>query len=343
MKKIFTKITNHKKDKQPVSNRITADTVALHRQKILSGGRRFKYPIQYEKHKLVFNTIIIGVAAVVVAIIIGWWQLYLAQNTSEFMYRVTRVIPVAVAKIDGQDVTYSDYLMKYRSSVHYLQQKEQVDFNTKDGKKRVDYLKRESMSDALADAYAAKLAQNLHITVSDSELSNFLKNQRKTSDGEISEQTYDSVILDYYGWTLSEYRSVMRTKLLRQKVSYAVDTNAKKAVNIANTEIKKNPSSDFRALAAKIGFGASYGNSGWVPKTNQDGGLAIAATKLAKNGVSPVIKTTNGSGYYIVRLVDMDDTKVNYEYIQIPLTTFDSKFKKIESSSATQIYIAVKV
>lgn len=343
MIKVLKKITKSKKESEPTSNRITADTVALHRKKVLAGGRRFKYPIQYEKHKLVFNAIIIGIATLIVATLVVWWQLYIVQNTSEFMYRVTSVVPLSVAKIDNQDVLYSNYLMKYRSSIHYLEQKEQVDLSTKDGKQHIDYIKQESMSDALADAYATKLSKELNISVSDSELSTFLKDQRQTSDGEISEQTYNSVVLDYYGWNASEYRSVMRTKLLRQKVSYAIDTSATKTINDVYSNIQKNPTVDFRTLSSQIGSGATYGSSGWVPKTNQDGGLALAASKLGKNGVSNILKSTNGNGYYVIRLIDINDTKVSYEYIQVPLTTFDNRFKKIKSSSETKIYISVKI
>ena len=40
-------------------SRITNETVAEHRERILAGGRRFKYPVQYARHRLVINTIII--------------------------------------------------------------------------------------------------------------------------------------------------------------------------------------------------------------------------------------------------------------------------------------------
>ena len=59
---------------------------------------------------------------------VGWWQLYKNQSTSDFMYHVTEVLPLPVAKVDGEFVLYRDYLMKYRSSVYYLEQKEQVRF-----------------------------------------------------------------------------------------------------------------------------------------------------------------------------------------------------------------------
>jgi len=124
MKRILRKI--RKQPEVPPSSRITSETVAHHRERILAGGRRFKYPVQYARHKLVFNAILISLSALIVVLFVGWWQLYKAQNTSEFMYRITKVVPMPIASIDGQSVLYSDYLLKYRSSVHYLEQKEQV-------------------------------------------------------------------------------------------------------------------------------------------------------------------------------------------------------------------------
>jgi len=344
MKKLLHKILRKKTDVQPPS-RITSETVAEHREKILAGGRRFKYPIQYARHKLVINAIIISLVALIAVIAVGWWQLYPAQNTSEFMYRITKVLPVPVATVDGQPVLYSDYLMKYLSSIHYLGQKEQVSFKTDDGKRQVEYIKQQSMKDAIADAYASKLAKDMGITVSSSELEAFLVAQRQSNDGTISEQTYNAVILDYYGWSPDEYRHVTEEKLLRQKVSYAMDKPALDASNGVEASLIKNPKIVMKNLAKTIsnqsGVKVTYGASGLVPKDNQDGGLASAAIKLKKNHISSVIKSTLGDGYYVIRLLGSNSTQVSYEYIHIPLTAFTSALDGVISSGKVKEYITI--
>src|SRR5664279_913096 len=151
-------------------SRITNETVAEHRERILAGGRRFKYPMQYARHKLVVNAIIIILVTVLTLILVGWWQLYPVQNTSTFFYRVTRVLPLPVASVDGQQVRYGDYLMHFNGSAHYLQQSEQVDLNSDDGKRQLDFIKRKSMDKVIADAYAAKLAREQNIIISDAEI-----------------------------------------------------------------------------------------------------------------------------------------------------------------------------
>lgn len=343
MKKLINRI--RKRKDLPPSSRITSETVAEHREHILSGGRKFKYPIQYVRHKLVINAIIISVSAVIVAIIIGWWQLYPMQNTTEFMFRVTKVIPVPVAAVDGQPVLYSDYLMKYLSSVHFLETKEQLNQKTDDGKRQIEYIKQQSLQDAISDAYAKKLAQTMGISVSDSEFKTFLKEKRQISNGEISEQSYNAIVLDWFGWSPDEYRHMTESKLLSQKVAYALDKDALATANKVGNAVKADPKSDFKNLAATIakqsGLAVSYGTSGWVPLYNQDGGLATGAAKLKAQAVSGIIKSSLGKGYYVVRLLDVSDSQIKYEYVQVPLTAFAKALAQVEKEHKVSRYISV--
>lgn len=344
MKKLLHKIKSRNPEPQ-TSSRITNDTVVEHREQILAGGRRFKYPVQYARHRLVFNAIIISVVALIVVVLVGWWQLYPAQNTSEFMYRVTKVIPVPVAKVDGQFVLYSDYLMKYRSSIYYLEKGEHVSLKTDDGKRQVEYIKQQAMQDSIADAYAQKLANQMGLSVSDVELEAFLKQQRQTIDGETLEQTYYSTIEDYYNWSPSEYRHVMRSKLLRQKVAYTIDKDAQAMVDQIADRLSKDSKISLKDLASSLSGGddskVTYGASGMVPKSNHDGGLALAASRLQKQQISSVVKTTSGDGYYFVRLLDSNQTQISYEYIKVPLNEFNQQMDRVTSNNLIEEYIDV--
>lgn len=343
MKKILTKLFK-RKEEPPVASRITTDTVAEHRERILAGGRKFKYPIQYARHRLVINATLIGLSVLIAAIVVGWWQLYPAQNTSQFIYRITKFIPVPVANIDGQSVLYSDYLMKYLGAVHYLEQKEQLNIKSDDGKEQIKYVKSQSMQDAIADAYAVKLAGEMGLSVTDAELQAFLQLLRQSSDGETSEQTYNAVVSDFYGWSPEENAHMTKNKLLRQKVSYAMDSASLSLAEKLLEAVRLNPSADLKTTIESIsqdGLTATYGDSGWVPRSNQDGGLAIEAAKLAKLGYSSIIKTTAGDGYYIVRLLEINDDEVNYDYAKIPLTAYDSSLKSIIDSGDVDTFISI--
>jgi len=260
------------------------------------------------------------------------------------MYRVTRVLPLPVATIDGQTVLYSDYLMKYRSSIHYLESKERINLKSEDGKRQSDFVKSEAMDDALADAYAVKIAKQQNLTVTDAELQTFLKQQRNSTDGEVSEATYNAVILDYYGWSPQEYQHAMQTKLLRQKVAFAVDTDAQAVSKTVGAAILAG-NNDLKSVTSAVNLTAKvqvvYGSIGFVPKTNQDGGLAAAAASLQKGAISTVIKSTTGEGYYYIKLLDSNDTQVNYEYVHIPLTSFMKQLQTVKDQKKVQEFITI--
>ncbi|MBC7869001.1 SurA N-terminal domain-containing protein [Candidatus Saccharibacteria bacterium] len=341
MKKLLTKFRKKNVD---TSSRITNETVAEHRERILAGGRRFKYPVQYARHRLVFNAIIISIVATIIIGLVGWWQLYLAQNTSAFVYRVTAVLPLPVANVDGQPVPYSDYLMQYRSAAHYLVQKEQISIKSEDGKRQMQYIKQQAMQSAVADAYANKLAQKLNLSISDGELESSLKLQRQSSDGEVSQQTQDAAVLGLYGWSPDEYRHVLKNALLRQKVAYAIDDSALKVAESVGSQLKVE-NSNLQVIAdATNAAGANkvaYGTSGWVKRFNQDGGLALVASTLERGKTSGVVKSTKGDSYYFVRLLDSNDTQVSYEYIHIPLTTFTNEIEKLDKTGKVNRYISI--
>lgn len=341
MKKFQLKKRGAEKNTAP--SRITNETVAEHRERILAGGRRFKYPVQYARHRLVFNTIIVTVVALLLITGLGWWQLYVVQNSSAFFYRATRVLPLPVASVDGQSVRYSDYLMYYNSSVHYLQQSEQVNIQSEDGRRQVDYIKRKSMDNVISDAYAEKLAKELNISIDSARVDKVIEDDRNTVNGLISQETYDASALNVLGWTPDEYRQDARSKLIRQDVSYAIDTVAKQKQEKAATLLKQSTDLD-KVAAALGGQGAAkviVGMSGLVPKSNRDGGLSTTAASLDKGAISGVVKTTTGDGYYFVKLLEKNDTQVSYAYLKIPLTAFSEQLAALKKEGKVKEYISI--
>lgn len=316
--------------------RITNETVAEHRERVLAGGRRFKYPVQYAKHRLVINTIIISVVALVLVVAFAWWQLYPQQNTSTFFYRITRVLPLPVATIDGQSVAYSAYLSAFRSQEHYLETKEGVDLHSAESKQQLDFIKRKALDDAVADAYAAKIAGEKGVAVSDGQVDDAIKRQRESRDGVTSQEAYDAIVLDHFNWTPAEAREVTKSRLLRQEVAFAVDDTAKtqrdETIKLLKTE------ADFdkvaAAVPAKNNTKVQSGVAPLVPANNQDGGLAAAASKLSVGQVSDAFRSTTGDGYYVVKTLEKsNDGRVSYAYLKISLTVFDNQLKDIKKDS----------
>ena len=332
-----------RKQKPSLPPRITNETVAEHRERILAGGRRFKYPIQYGRRRLVINAILIGLATLVLTVAIGWWQLYIVQNTGNFMYQVTKVIPVPVAKVDGQFVRYSDYLMQYRSNIHLAEARPEtgIILTGEDGEKQRDYFKRMTLNNAITDGYAKKVAEDLDISVSDEEVQALFNEHRIASNGqELSRAAYSATINETYGWSEDEYLRILERQLLRQKVSLAIDNEAGELKDELAAKLKSD-GSNFEEVASQYEDRVELAAPGKVPRTNADGGLSQLAASLEPGKVSEAFVSRGIDGYYFVKLLEKTDKDVNYLSIKVPLTEFTSRLEKAQKQDGFKEYIKV--
>lgn len=342
MKKIaLRKVTMRKqKAEAEVPSRITNDTVAKHREQILAGGRRFKYPVQYARHKLVANAIIISLISLVVLAGLGFQQLYFAQNSSDFMFRLTQLVPVPVATVANEPVRFSDYLIQYRGSEHYLRKYDEVKMESEDGRRQLDGIKRYSLNSAEMNAYATKLAREKSITVTAKEVDDEVLSKRNTANGQISQETYDTSTRMLYGWTQGDYRQAIKMSLLRAKVAFAVDEKAQAKADRAAGLIAAGK--DLGAVAQEMGEGLAVQSPGLIDSTSSFNGLSVSSVAQLEQGkVSGALKSATDNGYYFVRVTQKTDTQVNFEFIHIPLTQFNEDFENLKKSN--QIHEFIKV
>lgn len=332
--------TRKKKDEPEVPSRITNDTVARHREQILAGGRRFKYPVQYARHKLVTNAIIISLVSLAILVALGFQQLYFAQNSSDFMYRITQLVPVPVATVANEPVRYSDYLIQYRGSEHYLRKYDEVKMESEDGKRQLEGIKRQSLNSAEVNAYAAKLAREKSISITTKEIDDEVLSKRNTANGQISQETYDASTRMLYGWNPSDYRQAIKTSLLRAKVAFAVDEKAKARADKAAELIASGK--DLGAVAQELGGGMAVQSPGLVDATSSFNGLNVSmVARLEQGKISSALKSTTDSGYYFVRVAQKTDTQVNFEFVHIPLTQFNEDFAELKKSNQIREFIKV--
>lgn len=317
----------------------------------MAGGRRFKYPVQYTKHRLVFTALAIGLALVVLFLSVSWWQLYRAQTTDAFYYRVTRVVPLPVAKVDDTYVKYGDYLLNYRMSETYLNTAEKAnEARYADGgsnKSLYDFYKAQAMDNAVTDAYAHKLAKEYNISISDEQIDQAIKALIQTSSGQstISQEVIDRSVEQLYGLSPAENRYYLRESMLRQAIAYHVDGSARKTSDEIKQTLEKRASTPFEEIVTKYEktpHPVQVLSSGWVKKDNKDGGLAAEAAKLKKDEVSGPIKPLGGDGYYFVKLIDTNsDGEINYQFIKVPLKQFKQQLEALKKEGKVQYYIEV--
>ena len=103
--------------KKKSSKKTEQEKVEERREEVLSQGRKFKYPLQWTRHRIVINTILIALVVSALILIGGWLALYRLGMTDDLLFRITEIIPVPVANVDGEEARFSDYLMFYRSSI----------------------------------------------------------------------------------------------------------------------------------------------------------------------------------------------------------------------------------
>lgn len=324
-------------------SRITNETVAEHREQILAGGRKFKYPVQYVRHKLVINAVLITLGALILLGVVGWWQLYPMQNTSAFMYRVTRAVPVPVGMVNGEPVLYSDYLVQYRLSEYYLSKYGEVKLDSQDGKRQLDYFKRQSMDKAIAVAYARQVARTHNVSVKDADVDAFITKERNTASGVVSQETYDASIQMLYNQSPSDYRLTIANGILKNRVAFVVDDNAAAQVKRALVLAQQN-AGDFVKVAAdlttSVGGKVVAGQSGLVNNTSKFGGLRVSElSKLDVGVVSGVLKSETDDGYYIVKVVEKNDTQTNFAYLHVPLTQMSDDLARFKKAGKITEYI----
>lgn len=337
-----------KRASKEVPSRITNETVAEHRERILAGGRRFKYPIQYARHKLVINALIISIVALVLLVLLGWWQLYIAQNSSSFMYRLTRLTNVPVASVDSEMVPFGDYLMLYRASEHWLGKYDEIKLDSKDGQVQLAHVKRQSLDNAEKHALATKLARERGLSVSEKEITAMIDQQRTMVNGRMTMESYEQTSRRLFDWSPEDNRLAVKASILRAKVSFAIDEKADSMQKRAGDIIRKH-GGDLEKAAEEIGEVADgqravVQTTGLIHNTSTLSGVGVPvaeAAKLPVGEVSGVMKSNTDEGYFFVKVLEKTDSQVNLAFIHIPLTEFDRRFEELRTSGKVKEFISV--
>lgn len=346
-----------KSKKAPTSLRITNDNISEHREDILAKGRKLKYPMQYSKKRLIVISIVVVVAAVTT---FGLWlnnALYKQQQTGDFFFSVTKILPLNVASVDGQPVRYQDYLRRLRADVHYYLNHEHRSFNSDEGEVELNYHKRKDLDVAEKAAYVEYLAEQNDISVNMDEVDAEITAMRE-ANGE-TEEGLISTLESYYGWSMSDYRLTTHDQMLEQAVSYAIDNEAKETADEVLEQLQAG--ADFSVVAGNGTSGDTTQQTGSASSvqtlpnvqnggtitaktTDQDPtGVVQAVSKLSVGELTEVgkMRSNNTNYYYIARLDAKDGEDIQYSLILIKLTKLDDDFAKLRADGKIEEYISV--
>lgn len=324
--------------------RITNETVAEHREEVLSSARKYIYPLSHSKRRVLVITTSLLVLAIVAFFVYCVTSLYKLQSTSTFMYGVTQVIPFPVAKAGPDWISYENYLFELRHTMHYYQTQQKEDFGTKSGKQHLAKLKHDALQQVIDAAYVKQLARQHHISVSTGEVNDEVALVRAQNRLGSNDQVFRSVLSEFWGWTVDDFRRELKQQLLAQKVVHALNTDVQ--VRAKNTLAQLQSGADFGTVASAVSDdlstkanGGNYGIA--VDQSNRDIAPQVASElfKLKPGEYSGVI--TTGYGLEIVKVIDSDGSKVHAAHIAFNFQSIQTYIGPLEAKQKPHRYIKV--
>lgn len=328
--------------KKKDSKKTEQEKVEERREEVLATGRKFKYPLQLTKHRIVVNTILIGAIVLAVLIVGGWFALYRLNMTDDILFRITKIFPAPVAHVDSSDVRFSDYLMLYRSSMTSLERQSTTQFEEGSIDEVRNEYKRTALSNAELYSYAEQIAKEKGITVSNDEIQAELNRHVKIGGIDRSEDSFLKIVNENFGLSKDEYERMIYLSLIKSKVATAIDTKANQLAEQVESILAAN---DYNYMAAveQLGSEIIYEETGGlVGSTNIDGGRATEAMKLEPNQSSSKFISMNGDGYYFVKLIKKTATEANFVSIKIPFTELDKQFNQLKEDGKINELIKIE-
>lgn len=325
--------------------RITNETVTQHREEVLGGARKYKYPLRQSRHKIVVISVILLTAVIIGFMSFVLLNLYKFQSTSAFMYKVTKAVPLPVARVGGTFVSYEDYLFEIRHYIHYFESQQDIDFNSEQGKAQLADQRKKSLEKVVNQAYIKRIAKEKGITVSKQEIDtqiDVLRNQNRLGG---DNKVFEDVLKDYWGWTVADFRRSIEQEILSQKVLRALDTGAKARADAAYAELKNGKSfadvakaySDDAATKDKggeLGFLVSKTDRNVPPQTIN------ALFKLKTGEYSEV--TDIGWGLEIVKNLGFEGDKIKASRIFISYQDINNFLNSYKEKQKAHTFIRVK-
>lgn len=332
-------------EENPGVPRITNETVAAHREEVLSGARKYIYPLQHSKHRIVLISSGIFIAAILVFLTYCVVSLYYLQSTSTFLYRVTQVLPFPVARSGHNFVSYENYLFELRHYMHYYEKQQDLSFGTDAGKQQLQSYKQRALDKVVNDALVKQIAEEKSVEVTDEELNKQFDIAREQNRLGGSDQVFEDVLREYWGWTVKDYRRSLRSEMLAQEVIAVLDQDATNKAKQAVNELATG--AEFGVVVNTYSNDeeskATGGDFGLVDKSNRNISPQTIDTlfNLKQNEVSAPVTIPYGNSYAleILKNLEAQGDRVRGAHIIIQLKDINEFLNDRKEQKPVRLYI----
>jgi len=327
------------------------ETLKTHREEALKRGRRHKRQLKKARFHVMVGSL--GFIFLVAALFFGYsfYLLQSKQSYSNLAYSASRIAPYNVSSVDGEKVSYEEYLFILKQNVHYLVEfngvgAEKIDVHTEDGNKIIEQKKREALSQAEAYAFIRKKARELDIKVDKSELDASI-DELLALRGNSSREELATTLRAHYGWDVSDYERFYGQVLLKKKVLSSIDEVAKAQLQKAKDqlaggvvfeEVAKLYSDDEVSKATggrigKVNFKLNNANLSYT---------ILEALKVLQEGAvsEPVI--TNDAFYIFKNIKTYSEDEKEIEMIRVQFKSVDSYMAELEAAGKIKRNIKLK-
>lgn len=328
--------------------RITNETITEHREEVLKGARKYIYPLQHSKHRIIVITVSISTAAIIAFLIYCTLGLYKFYQYNSFLYRVTQVVPFPIARAGNSFVDYENYLFELRHYVHYYQTQQQVNFGGAD-KQQLIRFRQQALTDVINNAYTKKLAQQNNVKVSNKEVNDLITEVRNQNRLGSNNKVFADVLRSYWGWSVSDFKRSLKDQMLSEKVAAALDKSANQKAQTVLAQIKAG--ADFGTVAkqmsedpAAAGNGGDYGLA--ITKDNPNIPPQVINTlfSMQPGQVSGIIlaspiKANSTPTLEIVKLLQKEGPTVTAQHISINLKSVSIYINELKTKQPAHSYV----
>ena len=324
--------------------KITDETVAEHREDVLSNARKFIYPLQHSRKRIVATSTSLIIVAVVMLLTYIGLALYRYQNTSSFIYGVTQIVPLPVAKVGGSWVSYESYLFELRRYMHYYETQQQVDFSTKAGQVQLDRYKQQAMNEVITNAYVNELASRYNVSVSSQQVNQEVALVQSQNRLGSSQREFNEVLSDFWGWNEADFKRELKAQMLQQAVVAKLDSATQQRAKAALNSL--NHGADFATLAAQVSDDTSTKSNGGQfpnPITQNDPNVAPQITQalfsLKPGQISGIINT--GYTLEIIKVISVQGDKVQAAHISFNLKPISFFIAPLQAAQKQHLFIHI--